>query len=469
MLKNASDLIRKDCTFIDLEGNKITPEEIANRKNFFKDIFYRLLDGKTVGKTIYFSPNHFDFVVPVLCACWELGANIFVHDFHMGFIKIPEFRNFYNFIDVVVHQDRPVESFDESIPAFGLDLYNPNIQYPDIEYVLDQQIVGDTVAVKTHSSGTTGIPKIINYTHKMLLEINQNFIDVWRYTPDDRPFHWKTLHHSSLFLNYAVPLLSVCKTHYFAEANFLHKDTYTPKHFFNRILPFCKNYKLTRILIPYDWLQAMGTADPIDLEQTLILYCIKSTTKEKLKWILENMNPKEILNGFGCSELGTMFVSRHDKNNIEDYRYNVFTEVAPNLEYRINPITIDARWKGYPWHTLADIFAEENGEITFLGRNFSVWVNGHQVALDPLEKFIGKHFKTSNFQLVGDLKDNSIYLAVFDNTIPVDLTLLNDLISNNLSPDHKLTDVRYFDISSVQSGMKPSNPILLYAFKEGKE
>jgi hypothetical protein len=467
MFKNCADLIHKDCEFVRLDGVVISSEELTNRKNFFKNKIYHQLDGKTVGKTVFIGSNDFAYIIPILSACWELGANVFVHDFHIGFIKIPEFKNFYNFISLIINSDMPVEFFDSTVPSIGVFEYSPIPRAPIVEYQLDQPITANTVAVKTHSSGTTGIPKIIDYSHQMVIELNQNFIDLWGYNTQDLPFHWKTLHHSSLFLNYAIPLLSLCRTHYFAEPRFIAGDNYNPREFFNRVLPAAKQHRMTRILIPYDWIEAMDTADPIDLDETLILYCIKSATKEKMKWIFKHMNPKEIFVGFGCSELGSMFMSRYNKHTVDEYEYNVFTTTAPNLEYRINPVTIDARWRGYPWHTLADIFTEENNRVTFVGRNHSIFLDGEAVPLAPLEKFIGQHFNTKNFQLIGDLSTNLLYLAVFDHdNIPQDLDLVNMLITENLSGKHVLTDIQYFDISSVLAGMKPSNPILLYAFKQ---
>lgn len=463
---NAADLIRRDLRLIDFHGNLIDHIEINNRRLFYKHKLYRLLDGQTIGKTIFIGHNNFDHIVPTLQAAWELGANVFVHDFHVGYTTIPEFQGFYDFVDVVIHDHVVREAFANKLSFSTLD-YQQSVRYPDIIW----QIVGpglgpDTVAVKTHSSGTTGMPKIIDFTHGMVHDLVQRLITMFDFRPEDRAFHWKTLHHASLFLNYAVPLLHVSSTHFYGRSNILEGLPYSGASFAQRVLPYAYQFGITRMLVPYDWLQEFDQAPLMDLQHRLSLHCIRGTSTDKVHWVMENLRPREILDIFGCSEIGVMFVGRITPENYQQFQPGVFTEIMPDLEYRFNVTSVDVRWAGGDWQTLEDVFETLPQGVRFRHRNYKIWRGKRAVDIAPLDNYLKQRYNTSQFQVVGDFRDNLLYLAVFDHSIPVDLAAVNQDIADNLSPWHQLQAIQRFDLPDVLSGMKPSRPILLYAMKQ---
>jgi acyl-CoA synthetase (AMP-forming)/AMP-acid ligase II len=294
---NAANLILDDCEFVDITGARIPSTEIANRKNFFKHEIYRLLNGNTFGASIFIDHNHFDFIVPCLKAGWELGCNIFVHDFHPGYAEHPDFKNFYNFISLTVspQMNQRVERFNLSKANLPLDQYNEKIIYPDIDYKINGVINEDTVAVKTHTSGTTGMPKIIDYSHKLVYHLSDNIKTLFNFSANDRPLHWKTLHHSSLFLNYAIPLLNTCKIHYHLDPGLLLEKNYDPGNYSKLVFPFVAQEKITRVLIPYDWIQFFDQHPSVDLGGITSIHVIRGLNKQIAEWILTNFNPKEII------------------------------------------------------------------------------------------------------------------------------------------------------------------------------
>lgn len=473
---NSTDLIHDDCKFvefnIDYPTNPVKtvfgPDEIRNRKNFLKDKISDLLDGKTVGRTVLFHHNEFGWIVPGLKACWELGCNIFVHDFHPAVTKNPEFSNFYNFISLIIN-DRPSKEAQlrHNVPSVNFSEYCSSKIYPEIKYQLNDVLTPDTVAVKTHTSGTTGMPKIIDYSHRLVYHLNNNNKLLFEFNSDDRPWHWKTLHHSSLFLNYAIPLLNSCKTHYFPKVPNRRVEV---QEYAEVFLPLIAKEKITRTLLPYDWIQFFSQYASTNLNKTTSLHVIRGLDQNAAHWAIKNLNPREIIDTFGCSEIGVMFIERINSENIDQWQPGSFSISAPGLQYQFNDTCVEAGWEGYPKYVIEDIMKKEQDRVRYLGRNYSIRVNEEIVLIYELEKYLRKMFDTTQFQLVVDFKNNKLYLAIFDRKIPSDLFLINQEITKNFSSAYKLEKVKYYDITSMQSGMKPNAPILLYSFlQESKD
>jgi len=463
-MNNASELIRDDCSLVDFFGQKINPSEIQNRKCFLKKQIRQELNDNTYSKTIYVGINDFDWVVPIILAVWELGGNLFVHDLNVGFTQIPEFKDFYNFIDLSIPHpatSRSVNSFDT--PSINLRNYNNANQYEDSDCI---EISTSTVAIKTHTSGTTGRPKIVDFTHRHLIDRTREIASFHGYNDKDRPFHFKTFHHGALFIDYALPLLSVATEHYFIRTmtSATTGENYNAKNYLNLVLPYIQKYKLTTIIIPYEWVNYFDQTTPIDMGGQLSIRTLRGYDANICSWIFENINPKEIINQFGCSEIGTMFISRVTKSNYRNYVNNLFTERAPGLEFILEKNLVHARRTGYEWHTLADGFVEDDDKLFYQGRTYSFTIDNKTVYIQELENYLRTCYHPTNFQLVPDFTNNKIYLALFDSTLNTDLAVLNESIAKNVSPEHCVESVKYFNLPAVLTGIKPSGQILLYAF-----
>lgn len=465
-MKNAAELIRRDCTIIDYAGGKTEFDEILNRKNFLKNKIYVALNGKTVDKTIYVNVQPFNWVVPIILAVWELGSNIFVHDLNFEFTRIPEFRDFYHFIDLSITYYRQIfNQFDESIPVFDHTSYNKSIKYNDT-FQLDRDILLTDVAIKTHTSGTTGRPKIIDFTHQHLIDRTQVMTSYHMCSQEDIPFHFKTFHHGALFIDYALPMLSVVKEHHFISPSnpLVNADNYNAKTYLNLLLPYIKQHGITAMLMPYEWINYFDQVTPLDMGGNLSIRTLRGYDANTCNWIFENINPKEIVNQFGCSELGTMFISRVTQENYKEYTPRVFTDRAPGIEYVLEKNLVRARRTGYDWHVLADGFVEDEEKLRYQGRSYSFITDTDPIYIQDLENYLGTIYHPTKFQVVPDFLESRIYLAFFDKSLNIDIDKINELIANNVSPRHCVKDVQYFNLRDVSVGIKPSGQILLYAF-----
>jgi len=455
---NCADLIRSDCQVLGPAG-LISADELKNRENFIDNQISVYLASNPGPFTAFIALNEFSWIVPLLRSIWRAGGNVFVHDYHSGYANIPEFKNFYDFINVVVRTTWLPEHFADEKFTIDISYYSRHRSYPKIE-ITNTAINGSTIAVKTHSSGTTGMPKIIDFTHDTVRDLTNRLIAFFEFSADDKPLHFKTLHHGSLFLNYAVPLLHLCRDHWYITGI----EPFEPKPYFDEVLPLCKKHQLTRILVPYDWLAKIDQSDPVDLEHITHMHVIRGALPYQMEYIFQNIKPKSIIDIFGCSEIGVMFIETINKNNYKDFVSGKFSLTIPDLEYTIHPTFIRARWPNQPWQTIGDIFQKHQDVLQYIGRSWSIIVDDEVIEIDSLTKFLGKHLIDREWQLVPDFKSNYLYLAIFDDKDLPDLTELNIEISKKVNKKLFIRAIKHFNITVIQAGMKPSSPILLYAF-----
>ena len=462
-MTNCANIIRKDIVLIDLHGNQISSAELNNRRVFFKNKIYQLLQGDTVGRTVFFEDNDFSFMIPALAALWELGCNVFVHESNSLLSNVPEFKNFWNGIDLVIKKkDFPGLS---GVPIIIiLRDYQAGIQYQEISYTLNQNIDGKTVAVKTHSSGTMGFPKIIEYDHEHILYLVNRQIEWQKLNQDMRPLHFKTMHHGALFIHYALPLLKVCDKHWWMQPSMLLGDQYNAKNYFNLLLPAMKQQGINRVLVPYDWLDQINQAAPVDFGGNLEIMTVRPYSKNTAQYIFTNINPGAVITDFGCSEVGTMFVNRCTAENWKNYEPGVFEWIADDilLEIEIDHVLVKRQHR--PWYKISDRMQKVDHGIRFLGRSWSLNLPTGTVYLTELQKFLEQHWQSNSFQLVPDSSNNKIFLAVFDKNIKDDLDQLNQQLISELGQGYQITELKYFDMSTVYQGIKPSLPLLLYSF-----
>lgn len=465
-MNNLSQAIRNDIEIFGNDGTYWSPDDIAHGVNYWKRAIYETFDGKTVGKTIWISSSSVSVIVCCMKAIWELGGSVFNQQFPQGADDVPVFKDFYNFIDLkIVHNDF---GFKDNHKFLYIKDYDRNSLCPTVEYELDDVVTDQTIAVKTHTSGTTGFPKLLNYTHRNAIDGIPIVIKMHGWTEEDIPVHYKSLHHGALFLRYAIPLFALCKTHHSVEGMYAATEDAAddPLVFFNKVLPYAKEVSATVMMCPYDWVNELPNADAIDLERKLTVLATPGVrVKETLCDIFANFNIKEFGTCFGTVELGRMFLERTTPENLDSFEVGKFTIINTDIEYEFHEnFTMAKVTRIGTWIKIADIFEQRDGHVYFMGRNQSFIINGKTVRLSDISDALTKQYNAS-FSVVPDLELNCMYLACFDDNIPTDLTTVNNLITEKLSSEYNVTKVARMDVSQIRRGIKPSTPLLLYYFR----
>jgi len=472
-MTNASDLLSLDYKFV-ARDKTYSLADIENAKQFYKEALFKTLDGKTVGKTVYLWTNELFAIVSALKASWELGCTVFAADYNPYYNQIPEFKNFHDFIDVVIgHGPDHVNSSLSVLPHkphIIIDELDLGTNYAVVDYVLDQPIGPDTNAVTTHTSGTTGFPKLTYFTHQLVIDIAKSEVEMNRMELNDVGGHVKTLHHGSLFLNYAIPLLSICTEHHCLH-NMFHSIATEPEKCLRVLLEYVDKNNLTRLMIPYNWIRYMPSMlENIDLKQRVTLNSILGPTDAEMQDIFDRFRPRRIINMWGCSEVGSVFHSITEVDNIDQYNPNKFEVINKDIDYVIENDHILLKWKtSNIWHKIGDVFKVFPDHLLWLGRSATITLDGTTVNVGRIKEFLEKQYNTVHFSIVIDYELNQLYLAKWDKSIPSDITVLNNLLVEQFGKEYKFSRVKQLNYARVLQGMKPSQPILLYMFRNDEQ
>ncbi len=464
----AHELIRRDIEIVDLRVNRsYSSEEIFNYTQYLKHSIYHQLNGKTVNKIVYVDTNDFFIVVCSMIATWELGASLFLNDVDPKVKDLPYFKKFFEVIDIVIG---PIEN-SKWIPTNSIHIHTndyieqKSISRNEFNEQLDQPVTHDTVCYYTTSSGTTGDPKLLSFTHYQTVTISNEIKQYLGITSVDRPYHYKTLHHGSLFNSYALPFLNVCKTHY--TGLFLGRAD----KFLTTLCDHIQKFKLTHFLTPYNWIRNFSDIESVKFSVPLTLITVQGQTDSEMKDLFNRFNIKQVVNYFGCSEIGTMFISRTTSTNLDQYNPNRFHDITSYIDYKILTNTVECKWKHTnDWVVLADkMHKDEDGSIWHYGREVAFTIDDQTLILHDLNQLIEEEIGTSQFITVPDYKLQLLDLAVFQENLSADkLAKLNIKIQQTFSPAFFISDVHRFDPADLLFGMKISGPLLLYLFRGRK-
>jgi hypothetical protein len=478
---NLVNYINTDC-YIVLPNEKIVDsKQISVLKNFYKQEIYKKTNGKTVGKIVLIWSNNLDVILPAIKAIWELGCAISVHDFSLEIVSHPAFKNFYSYIDIIIGPplsdvvlpelphipalETKMSYIDYECTRLESPVWQINSEdYPDKEYQLDHPISGDTICCVTHTSGTTGDPKIIKTSHYSAIKLVNENIKIFKFTENDKILHHKTLHHGSLFLNYAIPGFVSTKHHVWV----IQKQAESNIDFIQRCTDLCETNQITKWLIPYRNISLLGlnTVKNSDLSKTSLITVMGPTVNE-LKTIFQKHHPLKVYNNFGCTEIGTIAVSETNQHNINNYNPTMFTEFNSLLDIEIHSNYFCVKYKhSDDWKKIGDIIDISNKKLKWHGRNIYLQFGVEKIQINKIEQWVKKYLNSSEFSLVPDFDLNKLYLAVFNKKFDELLSKINTEIQlTDYLKECRFSKISYIEFKTIFQGIKPSQPVLLYYFR----
>lgn len=172
----------------------------------------------------------------------------------------------------------------------------------------------DMVAFCCTSSGTTGDPKLIEYTHKFLFELSNHNCKELQYYSNDKMVHYSSLNHGGV-ITLLLPALMICKEHYFR----------TFEHGYDTVKSFvqeCADKGITKIFFANGtqvncFIGSMCHNDVMMPNTTIYLL---SFICPEWAGAIKNGNLKSILSPFGCSEIcGPVFMPHMDIHNVDTF------------------------------------------------------------------------------------------------------------------------------------------------------
>jgi hypothetical protein len=461
-MKNTVELLRKDLC-IHYNGRLFDAEQTNHRSKVIKNQIFNFFSGSTQKKNILIYTNDLTIILPSIIAIWELGASVVVHDYNPGWESHPSFIEFYSYIDLVLLPPNYLGK-KISLPNFLLDLSSKQ----ELDLTVDVDLLWP--AAITHTSGTTGIPKPIKISHQDAINLVKKNIEVFEFNEADKILHYKTLHHGSLFLNYAIPTMATTREHYFIT-----KPPYkSNEQFLDAALKFCEDNQITTWLTPYNWIRLIPELESQYDLNFLKLITVMGPTSDEIVKIFNKTKVKEIFNNFGCTEVGSLFLSRTNKANVEDYNPNKFNIINNIVDLEFYPTYFKVKHKNSSeWNIIGDVFEiDSDNNHWWRGRCNIINNENKYIQVSDIVKFLEQYFVDLNFSLVPDFELDKLYLAVFTQKRDVDIKQLQcDLNARLVSvtgSDNTIHKIDYFSDNFIM-GMKPSQPLLLYSFRNNNE
>jgi len=454
------EMIRRDIEIFDVQLNKnFDSVYLGNLTKKIKQEIIRRFNGKTQDKIIYIGCNDFQFVVPALIAIWELGAAVFCNDSHPAIQKLPYFQQFFDRVDLALFATgAPVAWGDNSkILTVNSD------DFSDLSTTIasNSSVSEQTIAYYTTSSGTTSDPKLLSFTHRQTVMMAEHIKTIIVGDDKDiRPFHFKTLHHGSLFNSFALPMLSSTKIHYTGQYKYF-ADT-----FINKMCQDFTKYKISHFLCPYSWIREFAKVPSYNLEN-LTLSTIQGNTDKEMIDLFERFKIKKVVNYFGCSEVGTVFTSVTTKDNFTSYNPNRFTDLLPYLDLEIDHSSISIKWKNeHEWFKTADKIEFVDGAYWFRGRDLWFEVGDKKIELKTFFEYVKNKLVSDQLTLVPDYSKNLLYLASYAFDISDEaLSDLNAGLLTEFGKEFTIAKCHRFETKDLLFGMKINGPLLLFLFR----
>jgi len=474
---NIAEYFRKDITIVLPNGRTVSSDYLKILKNFYKQQLYTKLDGKTVGKSVFIGgTNNFDVIVPAVQAIWELGANIAVHEFPYDLWDHPDFAGYFDHISALIAPPDldqvmphiphiPAHETVCSLMDYKYDRPEQPVwqlqaeDYPDTDYELDQPTGLHTPCMVSFSASSYA-GELTAIDHGTVIDMVHEQIRLGDFNQHDRVLHFKTLHHSSMFLNFGVPALITTPVHYYT----MQKRSQNQLTHLESCMRLCQEHGLTKYLVPYDNIKllASSTVDNVDLPQTS-LFTIIGPSSDEMGSILKRFNLKDVYVNFGCYEIGAIAYSITNKNNMQDYSPHKFNYVNQLIDLEPEPYYFRVKYKkNSEWNYASDVVELSSNQFRWHRRN-TVFDFGH----DPVDsgqatKYLQQTFNTTDFFLVPDYKHKNLYLAWYDSGIDLGLSDINRVLQTKFPgcQVHKMKQI------SISTESKPNIPMLLHTFRK---
>ena len=279
----------------------------------------------------------------------------------------------------------------------------------------------DVLVIAT-SSGTTGTPKMISYTHQQLRKIAVRNADVYGFD-GTTVCHTRNLHHAFVLMISFLPTLHACNRHYTNVVN-----SFSPKsveEFANLII---KN-QVNKLVIPYkhimDTLIDHMVATDQRFEHTIDLYVGGFYVTPDYVKKLKQVNGRSIGSGFGSNEtFGPVFMRTLTQNtDTTNYVLNNIGVPPDNffdLQLDGEKLSVSCAELYPDTHIMGDVFSKNlDGSYCSLGRSNHYRINDIDFSILSVSA-VAKQHCTGVFDVLVDQDYQRLYLVTWTGTVDLD-------------------------------------------------
>lgn len=324
----------------------------------------------------------------------------------------------------------------------------------DLELITNQPIfaMDQSVFLKCSSSGTTDTPKLINHNHAFIHDLIKRNSSMFF----GNVAMIANLNHGSSPATYFLPALASGKVTDFY--NITHSDSKKLTKIIN--LLYNSNLKINHLMLPYTKLIDDLLSEPVNL-QDCIIYTLGVIKFEWLSFLKTKI--KDVISIFGTSETsGHLMINQASDIDFADNSYKVlddFYKIEINSKNQlevVSPIYNSVT-------TTGDTFKFENGKYFHLARSNLYRINDLNLDIIKYKKLI----KTlGNADLILDLEKEKIYLAIWDDSLSLDvLSIIDNTLKEDSKGLHFISDYDFLKYEDFLTGIKLDAQLLREYFR----
>jgi len=315
------------------------------------------------------------------------------------------------------------------------------------------------------SSGSTGDPKIIEYTHRWMKEIGQHCIDTFGWNADDRVLHLSNLHHGGSSGCFFFPTLKACREHYFDNGVSVNRAQIL------KIVDLIVSKKITRVMFPTAILLDGVLHEMPKIDHRCVFYSLQANHRSWIQY--SRKTGVEIISLFGASEvLGPIFINRITPQT--DDTHDVLNYGKPlSTFYKVLalPEQLSIQDRTGRSATVNDIFiVDDNGDYHYSSRSDLIRINEVIISYKDLEQALRQQFDHSVSAIVAYTTLNKIYLLL-------DISLIHlpdtqdkiNFINQSLSELDPILKIDYIEFATVEdfiSGIKVDRQAVIDYFRQ---
>ena len=279
----------------------------------------------------------------------------------------------------------------------------------------------DVLVIAT-SSGTTGTPKMISYTHQQLHKISLRNADVYGLY-DTTVCHTRNLHHAFVLMISFLPTLHACKRHYTNVVNSFSAESVA------EFADLVRRHQVNKLIIPYkhimdtlvDHLVATGQPFEHNIDLYVGGFYVTADYVNKIKLA----NVRSIGSGFGSNEtFGPLFIrTLTQDSDVTDYVLNNIgfpPDDFFNLELDGEQLHVSCPELYPDTFVMGDVFSKNSdGSYCSLGRMNHYRINDIDFSISAVTAVVKPHC-TGLFDVVVDQDYQKVYLVTWTGSVDVD-------------------------------------------------
>jgi acyl-CoA synthetase (AMP-forming)/AMP-acid ligase II len=445
------DILSPDIKFYEKDSTVKTKEDFDNGITFWKTILYEgygLRPGNTV--VMFDSTIKFNYYCCLLFAAAELGLKIILAPEHNKITggkndKMDAIVEKFGLIDLCL-----VDTISYRIPIVvkeialyckahvNVNIFNTYKIKDPTNYELMQTTMfanpNDIVLIAT-TSGTTGDPKVLSYTHQQMYRLARRNSQVYGYA-NERICHTRNMHHAFIFMCHFLPVFYGTDQHYsYAVPNFEERPS-DLEPFINFII----TNKISKLVLSYRM-----------LVDTILNYMIDNQLKfeHDIEFItggfyltkeyvdkIQKANVKGIYSTFGSNETVSPVLLRYisQDTDTDSYQNNYLGKPCDDF-YQLTltgqtlKVSCPALFGDEVITMADDLTGDLESGYYHLGRSNFYRINEVEFKIFEVTDAINKIFN-GKYDVIVDLEYQKLYMAVWEGS--ADIEFINTALLNSV-------------------------------------